>query len=292
MGAYSSLHTYLTMNNSTRTVVPRGMFAFCHSLLVACFCSHLALAAPVWQADLTSSTPGHFAKLAPTVLDLQVSWNGMITAGTVRMEFAPPDVTKSGSYVIRTSATSLGAAALLFPYQTDFWSEVDPSSLRPRYFHAVETDDKETVNTTIRYLPSGTETHEETKHLKTGAVKLSDRTFPFSPVFDMFSAMLHVRSQKLDTGDQVTLTINPVGAPCLLRVKVEGREVHAGRDAIRLTVGMRKIDTKTLELQPYKKLKQDATLWLSDDADRIPLELRAAVFIGDVRATLVSQRKP
>ena len=57
-------------------------------------------------------------------------------------------------------------------------------------------------------------------------------------------------------------------------------------------MGMRKIDRKTLELLPYKKLKRDATLWLSDDADRIPLELRAAVFIGDIRATLTSHRKP
>ena len=55
---------------------------------------------------------------------------------------------------------------------------------------------------------------------------------------------------------------------------------------------MRKIDRKTLELLPYKKLKQDAHLWLSDDADRIPIELRAAAFIGDVRATLTAHHKP
>jgi hypothetical protein len=55
---------------------------------------------------------------------------------------------------------------------------------------------------------------------------------------------------------------------------------------------MHKIDRKTLELRPYKKLKKDATLWLSDDADRIPVELRATAFIGDVRATLTAHTKP
>jgi hypothetical protein len=55
---------------------------------------------------------------------------------------------------------------------------------------------------------------------------------------------------------------------------------------------MRKIDRKTNELLPYKKLKQDATLWLSDDADRMPVELRAAAFIGDVRVTQISLKKP
>jgi hypothetical protein len=38
-------------------------------------------------------------------------------------------------------------------------------------------------------------------------------------------------------------------------------------------------------------MKRDATLWLSDDEDRIPVELRAAVFIGDVRAVLTNFRK-
>jgi hypothetical protein len=111
-------------------------------------------------------------------------------------------------------------------------------------------------------------------------------------VFDIFSAMLHVRSQKLDTGDTMSLLVQPFGAAYLLRVRVDGREVHNGRKTIRLNVGMRKIDRKTLELLPYKKLKKDAVLWLSDDADRVPVELRAAVFIGDIRATLVSHHKP
>ena len=103
--------------------------------------------------------------------------------------------------------------------------------------------------------------------------------------------MLHVRSQKLAAGDQIALVVQPFGTPYLLRVKVRGREVHLDRKTIRLTVGMRKIDRKTLELLPYKKMKNDATLWLSDDADRIPVELRAAVFIGDIRATLTGYRK-
>lgn len=89
----------------------------------------------------------------------------------------------------------------------------------------------------------------------------------------------------------VPSVIHPFGNPYLLRVRVLGREVHKGRNAIRLSVGMQKIDRKTQELQPYKKLKQDATLWLSDDAARIPIEFRAAIFIGDVRATLVGHRK-
>jgi Protein of unknown function (DUF3108) len=280
------------MNKRLRRAVSRAMSASCRPAILALLFTPLLQAAPAWQKELTSPAPGSFAKPAPSVLDLQLSWKGTINSGKVRIEFAPPDVKKSGAYVVRSSSASLGAAAVLYPYQNHFWSELDPVSLRPRFFSAVETDKKETVTTTVRHTAGKVESREITKITRTGKSKQTDRVFFFAPVFDVFSAMLHVRSQKLDTGDAVTLVIHPFDTPYLLRVKVLGRELHQGRNAIRLTLGMRKIDRKTLELLPYKKLKQDVTLWLSDDADRIPLELRAAAFIGDVRATLVSHHKP
>lgn len=268
------------------------MSARCRSVLIAFFLTPLTHAAPAWQAELSSAAPGSFAKLPPTVLDFQVSWNGTINAGRIRMEFAPPNVKKAGTYIVRAAAASQGAGAVLFPYQTSFWSEIAPTSLRPRYFHAVESDPKETVNTTVRHSSSRVESEDVTKSHGTGKSKKTARTFEFAPVFDIFSAMLLVRSQKLATGDRLTHVIYPFDRPYLLRVNVIGRELHNGRNSIRLTLGLRKIDRDTLELQPYKKLKQDATLWLSDDADRIPIELRAAAFIGDVRATLSAHRKP
>ncbi|MEO5913016.1 MAG: DUF3108 domain-containing protein [Luteolibacter sp.] len=261
-------------------------------ILVSSLAIPLATAAPTWQGELTSPAPGAFPKPVPSTLEFQVSWKGMIQAGTCRIEFAPAAVKKPGKYVVLSNSASVGAAALLFTYHSNFWSEIDPATLRPDYFHAEETDDKEQVSTTVRHFPTKVESEEIAKQLKSGTSKKTDRVFAFSPMFDIFSAMLHVRSQKLDTGDQIVLAILPFDTPYLLKVKVEGREVHEGRKAIRLTVGMRKIDRKTLELVAYKKLKKDATMWLSDDADRIPIELRAAVFIGDVRATLVSHTKP
>ena len=279
------------MNNFPRMIVSRRMFA-CRLIVLSLLVASPAKAAPAWQAELTSPAPGSFPRLAPTVLDLQVSWNGMLNAGSIRMEFAPPAAKKPGHYVIRSASSSHGAAALLFPYHSNFWSELDPATLRPRYFQSVETDKKETATTTVRHFPAKVESQEISKISKTGITKETNRIFRFTPVFDIFSAMLHVRSQKLDAGDHMTLVIHPFDNPYLLRVKVHGREIHNGRNTIRLTLGMHKIDRKTLALLPYKKLKKDATLWLSDDPDRIPVELRATAFIGDVRATLAAHTSP
>lgn len=272
--------------------VPRRMPRCCRLIFLLLSSASFLHAAPIWKGELTPPAPGPFPKLAPTVLNLQVSWNGAINAGTIQVEFAPRDVNKPGNFIVRSTAASHGAAALLFPYQTNFWSEVDPATLLPRLFHAEETDKKENVKTTVRYGPNRVEIQEISKLLKTGKTQRTDRKFEFSPVFDIFSAMLHVRSQKLDTGDRITLVVHPFRTSYLLTVKVLGRERHNDRNAIRLSMAMRKIDRKTQELLPYKKLKRDATLWLSDDAERIPIEFRAAVFIGDIRATLTSHRKP
>jgi hypothetical protein len=244
-----------------------------------------------WQNELSSSVPGPHTLLSTISMDLKVSWEGMINAGTLHIDFAPANANKPGSYVIRSTAKSLGAAALLFPYKSSFWSEIDATTLQPRYFYSVETDKKEEVTTTVKHSNAGVDCHEVSKLFKTGAITTADPFFKYPQVFDIFSAMLQVRSQKLNTGDRIKLVVCPFKTPYLLHVNVAGREVHEGRNTIRINVGMQKINRDTLELLPYKKLKKDATLWLSDDADRIPVEFRAAVFIGDVRATLTQIKK-
>lgn len=274
------------MNEPIRASVRNATRARCWIALWFLLGLAAAAAEPEWQGQLTSPKPGNWKPLAPCLLDFQLSWKGMLDSGTMRMEFAPKEIVKPGSLVIRSSSASRGTAALLFPYQSHSWSEVNPSTLRPKFFQSTEIDHRETVTTTNRYFSDRVESLEITKLHKKKSPTRNERSFHQRLVFDTFSAMLHIRSQKLANGDRVTLLTQPYATPYLITVRVVGREAHLGRKTIKLSVGMRKIDRKTLKLRPYKKMKRDATLWLSDDADRIPVEFRAAVFIGDVRATL------
>ena len=257
-------------------------------LLTACSAA-AGRAAPTWEKDLTSSMLGPHPPLAPSVLELNVSWKGLVNSGKVAMEFAPKGAKKPDAFVVRSTAISLGPAAVVFPYKGTSWTELDIVTLKPRFFHSVETKDGET--TTTRYLPKNVESSVTAGPAGKTAGAPKSQTFSFSPVFEVYSAILHIRSQKLDQGDPITIVIHPFNNPYLLRAKVVGREKHDGRDTIRLSVDMQKIDRKTLDLKPYKKIKSAATLWLSDDADRIPVELRAEVFIGDIRATLSGFKK-
>jgi hypothetical protein len=250
-----------------------------------------ALSAPAWKGELSPAKPGSHPAIPSSTLDFTLSWKGMLKAGALRMEFAPKGVKKPGVFVIRSTASSLGAAATLFPYSHSYWSEISPRTLGSSYFHATVKDGEESVVTTNRYTAGNVDVRDVATVTETGAVNTQAFAFPYGPARDMFSAILYVRSQKLDPGEEHTLLLVPFTSPYLLKVRVEAKEKHHGRDALRLSFGLRKIDRTTHVLVPYKKLKKPVTLWLSDDADRVPLELRAAVYIGDVRAVLTNFSK-
>ena len=240
---------------------------------------------PAWKATLTDPALGSYPKLAPCRLEYRASWKGLIDAATMQMEFGNPANAKPGIFVVTSASQSLGAAAALFPYKHWFWSELDAATLKPKLFHSIEELEDKNVTHSLDYGSAGVHCSQTTKVTKTGAEYTNAKDFAFAPVHDIFSAMLFVRSQELANDSRYIFVIQPGETPYLMNVHVEGREMHEGKNSIRLSVGMQKISTKTMELKPYKKMK-NASLWLSDDEDRVPLEIRVAAYVGDVRLIL------
>lgn len=245
---------------------------------------------PAWKSTLTDPALGPHSKLAPCRLEYRASWKGLIDAATMQMEFGNPTNAKPGIFVVTSAAQSLGAAAALFPYKHWYWSELDAATLKPKLFHSVEELEDKNVTHSLDYAPAGVHCSQTTKVTKTGAEYNNAKDFAFAPAFDIFSAMLFIRSQELTDDSSYIFIIQPGETPYLANVRVVGREVHEGKNAIHLTVGMQKISTKTMGLKPYKKFKE-ASLWLSDDEDRVPLEIRVAAYVGDVRLILSKNTK-
>lgn len=249
-----------------------------------------AIANPEWKESLTSTKPGTHPNISPAKLEYSLSWKGMLDAGSLEIDFAPPGIKKPGAFVITSTASSHGAAATLFPYHHAYWSEIHPTTLQSKYFSSTETT-SEKVENINRYTSSNVTVKETTTSLDKKITSGLSYTFAHGPARDLFSAMLHLRSQKLDVGETHIMLLLPFKSPYLATVKVEAKEKHMGQEAIRLSLAMRKINPTTLELAPYKKLKRPVTLWLSNDPDRVLLEARASVYIGDVRAVLKKHQK-
>lgn len=242
---------------------------------------------PAWASQLSSPVPGTHPALSPMKLEYSLSWKGQVQAGKVTFEFGG----KGSSAQImnaRCSGGSQGMAAKLFPYTFSMTGQVNRSSLAPVMMHCDETDKEETLVTTVNYKPGMVSVKEISRPHSTGKDTTTTKSFAYTPVFDAFSSMLLIRSHKLDQGDSICQVIHPFKSPYLAKITVLGREKINGKDAIKLNIDLTKID-KQLQLKPYKKMKT-ATLWISDDNDRIPLEMRVAAFIGDVRMTLSNKQ--
>jgi len=270
---------------------PSALNFFRSSILIALAFTGMATAAPEWQGDVTAPDLGPHPRLEPIALDYQASWKGVLNSGHMHMEFAPRGETKPGAYVVKAYATSQGAAAQLHPYQFDAWAELNPTTLRSRYIRTSETDKNGKEVSIVRYFPDKVDCQTTYKPADGGKTGNTSRTFTHPAIFDLFAVMLHIRSQPLADGDQINIVIQSTDQPYLLRIRCLGRENHNGQNTIKLSAGMQKIDRQTMELRPYKKLKREATLWLSDDYDRVPLELRADIFLGDVRVILTQRKK-
>jgi Protein of unknown function (DUF3108). len=118
------------------------------------------------------------------------------------------------------------------------------------------------------------------------AAKTTTRDFTLPNLFDLHSAALYLRSQPLKQGSVYRLAIYAATNAYLATVTVTGREkssVHAGTyNAIKLDLQLKRIG-KHLELEPHKKFR-GATIWVSDDAERLILRIDAQIFVGTVFA--------
>jgi len=102
--------------------------------------------------------------------------------------------------------------------------------------------------------------------------------------------MLYLRSEPLKDHSSYRIVVYPTTSPYLATVTVTGREkmnVRAGSyNAIKMDLQLSKVG-QNFELQPHRKFRK-ATIWISDDPDRIILRVEAQIFLGTIFAELQS----
>jgi Protein of unknown function (DUF3108) len=232
---------------------------------------------PEWSRRVTAGKgPGTFE--TPPDLDLvyRFGWSGMKAAR------AKVKLLSNGDTIeIHATGATEGLPRKLFPLDIEHQATANKGSLRPIDLYQEEHYADETVKTQVRFG------HGEVVRLREVASDkkpAKPKKFKYSPVFDLQTALLYVRSQPLKDGDEETLVVYPSDSPYLATVKVVGHEeisvCNERRKAIRLDLALQSIDKK-MRLKRHKLFKRGRG-WLSDDATRIPLRIEADIFIGYV----------
>jgi Protein of unknown function (DUF3108) len=238
-------------------------------------------AAPSWEATLTKDPPGNFSEPRAVQTTYHFGWSGL-TAGKGDVHFS-----KVGGKRFQLEATggTTGFVRALWKLDATYRGFANAETLRPMESKQVEAYRRKKITTELSFTDSGVN-RMRTEDSKSSPTK--PRPFNFPGLFDLHSAMLYLRSQPLSDHSVYRIVIYPATSAYLTTVTVLDRErvtVHAGSyNAIKLDIQVKRLG-KNLELEPHRKFRR-ATIWISDDQDRIPLRIDAQIFVGTVFAEL------
>jgi hypothetical protein len=179
------------------------------------------------------------------------------------------------------TAKSIGVVRTSWPMDSETVSTMRTATLLPISLIQTETYRDESEKTRVDYTPSGVARLRESKPAH-GKPRV--KRFAFAEVHDLHSAIHFIRSQRLSDGDIYNIVVYPSTDPYLARIVVANRAplkvAATNYKAIRMDLKLWKIDKK-LQLKPHEKFKR-ATIFLSDDADRVLLRIEGEVAVGSV----------
>jgi len=251
-----------------------AFLAFCSSSL-----------ADNWEQTLSKDPAGNFPELRPLRASYRFGWSGF-TAATGDVHFTKPSENK---FQLEGTGRTIGLVRALWKLDVNYQAAASADTLRPIETQQIENYRSKKIATHLTFTNNGvTRARTEGK----GAAEAKTRQFNFPNLFDLFSAMLYLRSQPLKDHSVYRVVAYPATNAYLATVTVIGREkisVHAGSySAIKLDLQLKRIG-KHRGLEPHRKFRR-ATIWVSDDAERLLLRIEAQVFVGAVFAELQSVR--
>jgi hypothetical protein len=250
--------------------------------LIAIFASE-AGAAATWQSTISAEPPGTFPEPRSLRATYNFGWSGL-TAATADVHFSKPSANR---FQLEGAGRTVGLARALWKFDVSYRSLCDASNLRPIESNQIETVRSKKVATHLTFNNNRV-TRARTED--TGPSKPKDFSAP--NLFDLLSALLYLRSQPLKERTSYRVVVYPTTSAYVATVSVLGREkvsVHAGSyNAIKLDLQLSKIG-KNSQLEPHKKFRK-ATIWISDDPDRLILRIEAQIFVGTIFSELQSVR--
>lgn len=199
-------------------------------------------------------------------------WN----AGTATLSMAQ----EGASQKVNGSATSTGFAALLFTVQDRFESHFDDRTFCSEriYKHTEEGTRKRDTNILYDYRQRKAVLDE--KNLKDNQLKHQTEDIP-ACVTDVLSGIFYVASLPLLPNGIYTFPLNDGGKTIDVKATVEGKEQIKTLAGTYNTVRVR----TEADTGPLKK-RGSIWLWYSDDANRVPVQMRARAFWGTLNLKL------
>ncbi|MFZ4777295.1 MAG: DUF3108 domain-containing protein [Terrimicrobiaceae bacterium] len=267
-----------------RVFLPTAFYRRVCAALAAFIFSTVLLGAD-WQDNLSPDLPGTVPAVRPFNAVFRIGWTDIEAArATLDVSY------EAGNICLKSSGGTNGLARVLWQLDATLNATTSLPNFRTIYSVQNEIYASRSINTQIVARPDGIWRLRE--NFPAGENAATWKKIKISPLRDLFSGMLYIRSRKLAPGETISTIIFPGDSPFLVEMKCLGSETltiaGAPRPAVKLDIRLHRINLKKgARLEPHGKF-QNGTVWLSDDADRIPLRAEVNIFVGYVFAELES----
>lgn len=194
--------------------------------------------------------------------------------------------------LVKSRAATAGAAALVKKISDEATTVIDVATGKPISLDAVIVNGEKRMVATARF--EGSRANVTYQRANDPEPKKLVLNFGDVTVFDAHTAMAQLRGWKAQKG--ATRTVYVIGGRRLWRIDVE----HGGEESIGTQLGNRRAVVykgKSYRARPNMQLEtakaaRTFTVWLSDDADRVPLKVVATTELGDIVMELTDYSRP
>jgi hypothetical protein len=218
-----------------------------------------------------------------------VSWK-VFDAGIATMTLAERSLFQNEEiYKISATVRSTGIVSTLFKVVDIFESFFHTRELCSRQIVKNIQEGRRHRNTVVSFDPKSRQARMEDKDLNRPDLPARQTSSPIpNCVQDVVSALYAIRTKSFRVGDLVRFPINDGGRTYDVAVEIQAQE------EVRTPAGV----FQTLRLEPRVfdglfKSKGRLFVWLTNDADKLPVQLKAKINIGTITAALTQvDRRP
>ncbi|MGO9272518.1 MAG: DUF3108 domain-containing protein [Terriglobia bacterium] len=230
-----------------------------------------------------AAEPGPLPFAPGETLTYDMSW-GVFPAGQIVATVSSAANGQQDDYQVEATATSRGFVSLLYPVNDEFRSTFDPRTLCSQRIDKRMSEGRRRLDTHIVF-DSERKLAVLNEHdlVRMGVpAKHAEMEIP-ACVEDVVAAFYDVRRLPLRVGEKFNLSINDGSKTSEVLVDVQARE------SVSTPLGAR----PAFRVEPTVfgglfKRKGRMLIWFSDDAQRLPLRIKAMITVGTLTATLRS----
>jgi hypothetical protein len=206
-----------------------------------------------------------------------------VLAGEAQLAVGQPgELDGRNALVVRSRAATAGAAALVKKISDEATTVIDVDTGRPISLDAVLENNGKRMTASAKFSGSSAEVTYQ-RHMDK-APRTTKLNFGKVTVYDAHTAMAQLRGWKGTKGAMRTVYV--IGGRRLWRIDV----TYRGLETIGSALGNRRavvFDGRSFRARPSMASESDKpartfSVWLSDDADRVPLKVVATTELGDI----------